>query len=282
MHTKIPAKVASGASAGVAAKSIIRKTMSTAKPQKPGKPRMSLQEAMDALQAAGSEQTRKTYLRHGAKEPMFGVSFATLKVMHKSIGVEHALAILLWDTGNLDARNLAVKIVDPSQMSTQTLDAWARWDVPRTCGAYVAEVTSEGEHAMSRVKTWLASKDVAQQATGWTLTGVLAMRDEALDDSWFLERLGQIEASIHGAANALLSPMNAAVIRIGCRNPALRKAATDTALRIGKVTIDHSNTACKTADAVLDIDKAWAHSLAKGFVSPAAHERSRESARLRC
>jgi len=249
---------------------------------KPAKPRMTLAEAMSALENAGSEQTRKTYLRHGAKEPMFGVSFATLKVLHKSIGMDHELAIALWDTGNLDARNLAVKIVDPMEMSTLALDRWARWDVPRTCGAYVAEVASEGQHALSRVKSWIASQDVAQRATGWTLVGVLAMREEGMSDSWFLDRLAEIEESIHKAPNAQRGPLNMALIKIGCRNAALRKTATAAAKRIGKVNIDHGDTACKTADATADIDKAWEYSTAKGFESPAAHERSRDFARLRC
>ncbi|OYT91671.1 MAG: DNA alkylation repair protein [Burkholderiales bacterium PBB3] len=243
---------------------------------------MTLADAMAALQAAGSEQTRKTYLRHGAKEPMFGVSFATLKALHKSIKVDHALAIALWDSGNLDARNLAVKIVDPLAMTEPLLDAWAQWDVPRACGAYVAEVASEGPHARSRVTAWLASQDIAQRATGWALVSVLAMRDEGLPDSWFLARLAEIEQAIHHAPNALRGPQNMAVIMIGCRNAALRQAASAAAKRIGKVNIDHGDTACKTADAAADIDKTWAHSTAKGFESPATHERSRKSARLRC
>lgn len=246
------------------------------------KPRMAFADVMGALQKAGSEQTRKTYLRHGAKEPMFGVSFATLKVLHKLVKVDHALAIALWDTGNLDARNLAVKIVDPMEMTAQVLDEWARWDVPRSCGAYVAEVASEGQHAMSRVTSWLAAQDDAQRATGWTLVGVLAMRDESLPDTWFLDRLAEVEQSIHTAPNAQRGPLNLAMIMIGCRNAALRRAATSAAKRVGKVTIDHGDTACKTADAAADIDKAWAYSTAKGFESPAAHERSRKSARLRC
>jgi 3-methyladenine DNA glycosylase AlkD len=253
-----------------------------AKAKKPAKPRMTLPEVMSALQQAGSAQTRKTYLRHGAKEPMFGVSFATLKLLYKSIGTDHELAIALWDSGNLDARNLAVKIVDPLQMSPQVLDEWARWDVPRTCGAYVAEVASESEHAISRVSAWLAAADDARRATGWTLVGVLAMREQNLLDGWFLERLAEIETAIHQAPNTLRGPLNMALIMIGCRNAALRAAATAAAKRIGKVIIDHGDTACKTAEAVVDIDKAWAHSTGKGYESPAAHERTRASARLRC
>ncbi len=253
-----------------------------AKAKKPAKPRMTFTAAMSALQQAGSEQTRKTYLRHGAQEPMFGVSFASLKLLHKAIGVDHELALALWDSGNLDARNLAVKIVDPLQMSAQLLDEWARWDVPRTCGAYVAEVASEGDHAISRVSAWLASPEDAQRATGWTLVGVLAMRDQNLADAWFLDCLAEAEKAIHQAANTLRGPMNLALIKIGCRNAALREAVISAAQRIGKVIIDHGDTACKTADAKADIDKAWAHSTSKGFDSPAAQERTRESARLRC
>jgi hypothetical protein len=42
---------------------------------------------------------------------------------------------------------------------------------------------------MSRAKAWLASQDVVVRATGWTLVGMLAMRDESAPDSWFSERV---------------------------------------------------------------------------------------------
>ena len=40
---------------------------------------MTLQSTMNELEAAGTAQNRKVYARHGAKEPSFGVSFATLR-----------------------------------------------------------------------------------------------------------------------------------------------------------------------------------------------------------
>jgi hypothetical protein len=57
---------------------------------------------------------------------------------------------------------------------------------------------------------------------------------------------------------------------------------TLAARRIGKVEVDHGDTAWKTPDAASYIDKTWAHSESKGFTSPAAHERSRQPMRLRC
>mgnify|MGYP003594118416 CR=1 FL=1 len=242
---------------------------------------MTLAEAMHALEQAGSAQTRKTYARHGAVEPMFGVSFAALKALHKRIRVDHELACALWATGNLDARNLAVKVVDPSRMSAADLDRWARETSARMCGDYVAMLAAEGPHAAAMSTAWLAA-DSPVRATGWVLLGQLALRDATLADAGFTDHLAAIERTIHVAPNAERGAMNNAVIAIGCRNAALREAATAAAGRIGEVAVDHGDTACKTPDAAGAIAKAWAHAAAKAFESPAAQERTREPPRLRC
>ncbi len=252
------------------------------KPKQPAAPRMPLAEVMDALENAGSAQTRKTYARHGAWEPMFGVSFAVLKTLAKRIRVDHELACALWATGNFDARNLAVKVVDPARMSAADLDRWAQEPTAAMCNSYVAHVAAEGPHAHAKVAQWLAAADEAQRRMGWLLIAALAMRDETLADAWFAEHLLTIEASLHAAPNAQRAAMHQALIAIGCRSEPLRKAATAAAKRIGKVEIDHGDTACQTPDAIQSIEKTWAHSIAKGYASPAAHERTRESMRTRC
>ena len=258
------------------------RTAPSAKPMKAASTRMSLAEAMSTLEKAGSAQTRKTYARHGVEEPMFGVSFATLKTLYKRIGVDHELALALWDTGNFDARNLAVKVVDPARMSPADLDRWANAPSARMCHGYIASIAVEGPHARAKADAWLVSKDEALRCSGWLLAGTMSMRDETVPDAWFAARLAHIEKSIQAAPNEERAAMNQAVIAIGCRNASLRKAATAAAKRIGKVEVDHGDTACKTPDAAQYIDKTWAHSLSKKFESPAAHERSRESMRIRC
>lgn len=244
---------------------------------------MSLAEAMSELEKAGSAQTRKTYARHGAPEPMFGVSFATLKTLRKRIGVDHELALALWNSGNYDARNLAVKIADPAQMSTADLDRWMRDDASaQMFCSYIAMLAAEGSQPAAKAAKWLDAKDEAVRVTGWRLLGQLAQHDETTADVWFLDHLARIERTIHTAPNSERAAMNQVVILIGCRNAALRKAATAAAKKIGAVDVDHGDTACKTPDAASYIEKTWTHSTAKGFESPAAHERSREPSRLRC
>jgi 3-methyladenine DNA glycosylase AlkD len=249
---------------------------------KPAPTRMSLADTMTALEQAGSAQTRKTYSRHGATEPMFGVSFATLKSLVKRIKVDHELALALWDTDNFDARNLALKVADPAQMTATVLDRWANTNIARMCHSYVAYLAAEGPHARSRAETWLAAPQEAMRCTGWMLVGAIAMLDETMPDAWFADRLSAIERTIHSAPNEERDAMNRAVISIGCHSAALRKSATDAAKRIGNVEIDYGDTSCKTPYAADYIEKAWTHSLSKNFANPAAHERSRESMRTRC
>lgn len=295
MATKAPArrttapKVATRADAATLARpSAHAKATASARPAAPaGKtqsaaPRLTLDETMAALEAAGSEQTRKTYARHGVTIPMFGVSFAALKTLYKRIKVDHELALALWQTGNFDARNLAVKVVDPARMTRADLDRWSHDPTARMCGSYVAHVAAEGPHAQDCAAPWVASKDEQQRTIGWKLVGALAMLDETLGDAWFLSYLAAIERDIATAPNAVRDAMNQAVIAIGCRNPALRKAATAAGARIGKVEIEHGDTACKTPEAVASIDKAWDYAASKRAASPAAQERARESMRTRC
>ncbi len=245
-------------------------------------PTMTLAETMKTLEKAGSAQTRKTYARHGAPEPMFGVSFATLKTLWKKIGVNHDLALALWKTKNFDARNLAYKLVDPAQMSPADLDEWAAEPNSRMCGAYISHIAVEGPHAKAKADQWLGSSKENLRCAGWTLVSAMAMIDESTADTWFSQRLAEIEKTIDSAPNTQRYLMNQALISIGCRNATLRKSALAVAKRLGKVEVDHGDTSCKTPEATEYIEKTWAHSKSKGFENPAVHERSRESMRTRC
>jgi 3-methyladenine DNA glycosylase AlkD len=250
--------------------------------KKPASPRMSLAETMRALEKAGTAQARKTYARHGAQEPMFGVSFATMKTLVKRIGVDHELALALWKTKNHDARVLAMKIADPAAIRPADLDRWASEVRMRMCGGYAAMLAAESPHADAKVREWLAADAQTLRVAGWILLGHLANLDERTADDWFAKQLARIEKSIHSAPNAEREAMNLALISIGGRSGALRKTATAAAKRIGVVEVDHGDTACKTPDAVSYIEKMWKHAAEKKFDSPAAQERARELMRTRC
>lgn len=243
--------------------------------------RLSLKEVMTTLEKLGSEQTRKTWARHGAKGPMFGVLFGELFKLMKRIDVDHELARDLWATGNVDARNLAMKIADPQVMTPDELDRWGLENPLRMCALYIATLAAEGPHARGKLREWLDSSNEQLRALGWTLLGRLSDLDESFPEEELLRNIEVIAKSIHAAPNEVKSVMNRALITIGGRSAALRKAVLAAAKKIGPVEVDHGDTSCKTPDVAETLAKMWARSEAK-FGSPAAHERSMKSMRRRC
>ena len=69
---------------------------------------MTATQVMDQLKKKGSENIKKIFLNHGAKEPLFGVKVADLKVIQKKVKKDYQLSMDLYNTGNYDAMYLAV------------------------------------------------------------------------------------------------------------------------------------------------------------------------------
>ena len=91
---------------------------------------MTLTEVMRDLAALGTEQTRRTLIRHGAPEPLFGVRIGDLQPLRRRLRGEQQLALDLYRTTNSDAMYLAGLIASGSLMTSDALQSWAeesRW-----------------------------------------------------------------------------------------------------------------------------------------------------------
>ena len=220
---------------------------------------MNTREVMRDLKRVGSEQTRKTYARHGVADDLFGVSYADLYKLQKRIKIDQTLAEGLWATGNHDARILATMIADPAAMTVATLETWARDVTNKVTADAVASVTVKCPTARTRMGKWTVSKREWIATTGWSVLARLATVDDDLGDEYFQAYLDTIESEIHQSQNHVRHSMNVALISIGIRNPHLQKKALAAAKRIGKVEVDHGDTSCKTPDAATYIQKAVEH-----------------------
>ena len=219
---------------------------------------MRLDEAMSALEAAGSEKTRQTYARHGVGPNQFGVSFAVLKDLTKKIKVDSALAGELWETGNHDARVLATMIADPRQESEERLDRWAADLDNKTIADTFARHVARTPLARAKADAWSAHENEWIGEAGWILVALLAGEDRTLPDQYFLDHMRTIERDIHSRQNRVRHAMNQALIAIGLRNSTLEAEALALAARVGKVAVDHGDTACETPEVAGYIAKAKA------------------------
>ncbi|PFN19766.1 DNA alkylation repair protein [Bacillus cereus] len=217
---------------------------------------MLLEEVMQQLEEYGTEQTRKTYKNHGAKEPLFGVSFANLKLLKKRIKKNHDLASSLWETKNMDAMTLATYVLDPKKLTTEQLNSWVQ-DVDYYCLMDVLMTSiCTSPIAIERMEEWTQSSDEWIGRAGWSLLANIAMKNKTLNDDFFLPYLEEIKIHIHTEKNRKKEAMNSALIAIGIRNENLERQAVELAREIGNVEVDHGTTSCKTPDAEAYIKKA--------------------------
>ncbi|MFM8275342.1 MAG: DNA alkylation repair protein [Gemmata sp.] len=222
---------------------------------------MTAKDVMAQLEALGSAQTKKTLLRHGAREPFFGVKVADLKVLQKRIKVDHQLALALYDTGNSDAMYLAAMIADPGAFTRPQLQKWAK-------GAYwymlschtVPWVASESRFGRELALDWIDRDEEMIASAGWSTYGcLLSIKPDAdLDLAEVEKLLGRVRAEIGGAPNRVRATMNMFVIMVGSYVAPLTARAKATAKALGKVEVDVGDTACSVPDATAYIAKVEA------------------------
>ena len=217
---------------------------------------MNYRETMKALKTHGTAQNRKVYARHGATDPMFGVSYKNLNALKKKIKTDPALAEQLWQSGNHDARILATMITDPAALKSSDIDRWAKDLTDYPVSDALAKLVSTSPHAVKKMEKWLHARSEWTGRTGWMVATHLAGRKGALTDARCAQFLQDIEANIHGAKNRVKDAMNGTLIQIGLRSDKLEKKAVAAAKRIGTVDVDHGETGCKTPDAVEYIARA--------------------------
>jgi 3-methyladenine DNA glycosylase AlkD len=225
---------------------------------------MNYTEIMQTLEEMGTAQNRKVYARHGVGENMFGVSFGNLKELKKLAKKDHELAMLLWASGNHDARNFATMIADPKKVDEALLDAWVQdLDNYVITDSFVG-LAGKTELAQAKAVEWIPSDGEYIARAGWHLLANLAQKEDSLPDSFFEPYLLTIREEIHQRPNRTREGMNNALIAIGIRNPEMMGKALIVADTIGEVDIDHGKTSCKTPFAPDYIERTVARKKSRG------------------
>jgi hypothetical protein len=80
---------------------------------------------METLQSLGSESRRKTNIKNGAGENLFGVLMGPMRKLAAKIGIDHGLALKLWETGNTDAMMLSCVVMDALQLPEGCYSSYA-------------------------------------------------------------------------------------------------------------------------------------------------------------
>jgi 3-methyladenine DNA glycosylase AlkD len=222
---------------------------------------MTAREVLAELARLGSESIKKTLMKHGAKEPFYGVKVEDLKKIQKRIKTDYALSLALYDTGNSDAMYLAGLIADPAKMTKADLRKWVKGAYWHMLSEYtVPWVAAESRYGAELAREWVDSPKEPIAAAGWsTFSSLVAIKPDGELDLVEVEKLlGRVEREVPGAANRVRYTMNGYVIAVGSYVVPLVGRAKAAAKAIGTVSVDMHGTACQVPDAAAYIAKVEA------------------------
>ena len=132
-------------------------------------PLIELPEVMQELERLGDERTKRIYMNHGAREPLFGVTVKALKPLAKKIRKDQRLAEQLYATGNYDAMYLAGMIADAKAMTEEDFDRWIDQAYFYMISDYIVAVTlAETDFAQRVADRWIDSGEDLKMSAGWS------------------------------------------------------------------------------------------------------------------
>lgn len=194
---------------------------------------MQLSDLLEHLQSLANAENVAGMARFGINpDRTLGIDIYTLRKIAKGIGINHALALQLWDSGFHEARILASYIADPRQISEAQIEHWVAdfdsWDV---CDQVVA-LFSKTPFAYPKIAEWARRPEEFVKRAAFALIAELAAHNTQATD----EKLAQLFPIIVGASvddrNFVKKAVNWALRNLGKRNRALNEQAIATAHQI--------------------------------------------------
>lgn len=186
------------------------------------------------LRKKGTRRNVQGMARYGiiAKRPL-GVTMATLLVMKKKLGTDHALSLALWKSGWYEARLLAALVGDPRRVTSRQMDAWAQtFENWGDCDTVCFHLFDRTPYAWAKARRWVRSPREYVRRAGYVLMACLALHDKTTPDARYLPFLPIIETGAEDERNFVKKGVSWALRGIGHRSPKLRAAALKTARRL--------------------------------------------------
>lgn len=193
---------------------------------------MTLKETLKQLKALGNPKVRAQNAKSGAGDNQFGVSLGDIRVLAKKIRTDHALALSLWDTGNVDAQFLATLLIEPKKLSAEAMDRMVRSiTFVRVADWLNAYVVAKHPDKEALREDWMGADDRWAARAGWHLTAERVAKDpDGLDLPALLDR---IQSEMADAVPEVQWTMNNTLAAIGIHVPKLRKRAIAIGEKLG-------------------------------------------------
>ena len=205
------------------------------------------------LKAHADPKVRAAMVRFGVHvKKAHGISTPVLHKLAREIGTDHRLAQQLWASGIHEARILAGMVDDPTEVTPQQMERWARdfnaWDAVdgSCCHLFVFAAP-----AWRKALEWSRREPEYVKRAGFALMAYLAVHDKQAPDAKFERLLLIIQRQATDERNFVKKAVNWALRQIGKRNWRLNRLAIRAAKQIRGM--DSSAARWVAADALREL-----------------------------
>jgi 3-methyladenine DNA glycosylase AlkD len=210
---------------------------------------LKIQYVLDKLKRHANPHNVAGMARFGINpKNTYGIGIPVLRAMAKEIGVDHTIAIALWQSGIHEARILAGMVDDPATVTRQQMEQWARdldsWDV---CDQVCMNLFRKTEYAYQMARAWSTREEEFVKRAGFTLMATLAVNDKKVPDEAFRQFLAVIKNNAHDERNYVKKAVNWALRQIGKRNKSLNKLSIKEAENIMRINAKSARWIAKDA-----------------------------------
>jgi len=186
---------------------------------------MKYEEILKRLKSLSDPEAVKGMARYGINSKNnLGVSIYKLRHIAKEIGKSHELALKLYDSGIHDARLLACFIDDPSKVTGEQMDSWAKdfdsWDI---CDQACTSLFDLSPIAWDKIFEWAERNEEFVKRGAFSLIAGLSVHNKKASNEKFEQFIPIIKKHSVDGRNYVKKSVNWALRNIGKRNLNLNK-----------------------------------------------------------
>jgi 3-methyladenine DNA glycosylase AlkD len=164
---------------------------------------------------------------------LLGVSMPELRALAKEIGINHGLALALWDSEIHEAKILASLIDDYREVPLKQMEGWVSdfnsWDV---CDQVCSNLFQKTPFAVQKALEWSKREEVFVKRAGFVLMARIAVADKLVQDELFEQFYPLIMSESGDDRPMVRKAVNWALRQIGKRNLKLNRRAIEISQKI--------------------------------------------------
>lgn len=190
--------------------------------------------AIAELERRASKKVKDGMARYAIpSDHALGVPVGVIRKIGKSLGVDHELALALYEQEPYEARMLAVFVADPERLTPAQMNAWCRaFDNWAICDTACFHLFDRSPHAFAKVDAWAKKKPEFEKRAAFALLASLALHHRSATDAEFERGLALVEREAKDARNFVKKAVNWALRGIGGRGVRLHRAAVELSERL--------------------------------------------------